>query len=160
ATGLMAAARAARYRLLAAWCQRHDILHLATAHHADDQAETVVMREAHGSRPYGLAGMAAIRPLAGVRPIRPLLGWRKPQLQQIVPAAGLSWIEDPSNQATRFERVRWRRELARNGDPLAICQRAAAAGLARDRAEREVAALLAQGGRIDPAGFLTIDRDI
>lgn len=71
--GLQAAARVARYALLADWCRAHGVLHLAVAHTAEDQAETVAMRRAHGSGPLGLAGMAALRPEAGVRLLRPLL---------------------------------------------------------------------------------------
>ena len=60
ASGLQEAAREARYRLLLAACRRRGILHLLVAHHADDQAETVVMRAARGSGPDGLAGMASL----------------------------------------------------------------------------------------------------
>ena len=79
--GLQAAARAARYGLLADWCRAHGVLHLAVGHTADDQAETVAMRQAHGSGPLGLAGMAALRPEAGVRLLRPLLPISRPAIR-------------------------------------------------------------------------------
>jgi len=79
-TGIQAAARRARYRLLTEACAARGILHLAFAHHADDQAETVLFRKERGSGPAGLAGMAASRSLGAVRMIRPLLGWPKSAL--------------------------------------------------------------------------------
>ena len=123
--GVMAAARTARYRLLVAWCRAHDVLHLALGHHADDQAETVLMRQAHGSSTFGLAGMAGIRALGGVRLLRPLLSRRKTELTALVAAAGLAWIDDPSNASRRFERVRWRQELGPEADITAQLQQAA-----------------------------------
>ncbi|HEX9449192.1 MAG TPA: tRNA lysidine(34) synthetase TilS, partial [Dongiaceae bacterium] len=139
--GVMAAARTARYRLLVAWCRAHDVLHLALGHHADDQAETVLMRQAHGSSTFGLAGMAGIRALGGVRLLRPLLSRRKTELTALVAAAGLAWIDDPSNASRRFERVRWRQELGPEADITAQLQQAATAGLQRDRLERQAGAM-------------------
>ena len=66
ARGIQAAARRARYRLLADWCRARGILHLAVAHTAEDQAETIAMRGGHGSGVAGLAGMAALRPERGL----------------------------------------------------------------------------------------------
>jgi tRNA(Ile)-lysidine synthase len=158
AHGVMAAARVARYRLLLDWCRQAGVLHLALGHHADDQAETVLMRRAHGSGRQGLAGMTAIRQIAGIRVLRPLLGCRKAELVAMVRRAGLSWIEDPSNAATRYERVRWRQQLGPDADILGLLQEAAAAGQQRDHQERQVAVFLARYARIDPAGYLTLDR--
>lgn len=156
ATGLMAAAREARYRLLCDWCRAHDILHLALAHHADDLAETVLMRAHHGSGPAGLAGMAAIRPLAGIRLLRPLLAVRKQDLIACLKAAGLDWTEDPSNRAARFERVRWRAHLSGRTDIAAMLQDAAQAGRHRDRLERCAGRWLGERARIDPLGYLRL----
>lgn len=157
--GLMAAARAARYRLLVEWCLAQDVLHLALGHHADDQAETVLMREAHGSGAAGLAGMSAIRALRGIRLLRPLLPCRKTALAVLVQKAGLTAIEDPSNRAHRFERVRWRAHLGENADIEALQQTIWGAGASRDAIERRAAQLLAQTARLDPAGYATIDLD-
>ncbi|HWT97274.1 MAG TPA: tRNA lysidine(34) synthetase TilS, partial [Terriglobales bacterium] len=142
-TGLMAAARQARYRLLTAWCRAHDVLHLALAHHADDQAETVLMRADHGSGAAGLAGMSALLCRDGVRLLRPLLGWRKHDLTADLQRRGLSWIEDPSNRAQRFERVRWRQQLGAQADIAPLLAEASAAGTRRDRLERQTAIWLA-----------------
>ncbi|HVJ42514.1 MAG TPA: tRNA lysidine(34) synthetase TilS [Dongiaceae bacterium] len=159
ATGVMAAARAARYRLLCNWCRAHDVLHLALAHHADDLVETVLMRADHGSGAAGLAGMAALRPTDGVRVLRPLLGFRKSDLIGCLEAAGLDWIEDPSNRAPRFERVRWRQQLAGGADLASILDEAGRAGRHRDCLERAAGRWLAEYARIDPLGYLTLPID-
>ena len=81
ATGVQAAAREARYALLGAWCRDAGVLHLLLAHHLDDQAETVALRQARQSGPDGLAGMAAVRELKGSRLLRPLLSVPKDRLR-------------------------------------------------------------------------------
>lgn len=104
-----AAARIARYRLLAEAAAGAGMLHLATGHHADDLAETRAMRAARD--PAAAAGMPASRSLGPVRLIRPLLGMAKADLQAICQAAGQPWIDDPSNRNLRYERVRLRGNL-------------------------------------------------
>jgi len=157
ATGVMAAARDARYRLLADWCRAQSVLHLVVAHQADDQVETYLMRQAHGSAAYGLAAMPALRMLDGVRLLRPLLPVAKAQLAATLRARGQAWIEDPSNSATRFERVRWRARPGAGEDLPALSGMAAQAGLKRDAAERVSAAWLARHARIAPAGYIQLD---
>ncbi|NOZ33104.1 MAG: hypothetical protein GXP01_08550, partial [Alphaproteobacteria bacterium] len=81
---------------------------LLTGHHGGDQAETILMRAAHGSGPKGLSGMA-VRALVNSVPVwRPLLGLDRGQLAKLVAEAGMQPIADPSNVDTRYERVRWR----------------------------------------------------
>lgn len=107
-SGLPAAARAARYRLIGEAMKADGADVLLTAHHLDDQAETVLMRLAHGS---GASGLGAMRPFAdveGVRVFRPLLGVAKDRLVAIVDAHGLDAINDPTNADLNFERARWR----------------------------------------------------
>ncbi|WP_395714925.1 tRNA lysidine(34) synthetase TilS [Reyranella sp.] len=106
--GLQEAARAARYRLLRAECRRRGILHLLVAHHADDQAETVIMRAARDSGADGLAGMAAQVEFPELRLLRPLLPVPRARLTATLLARGVQWIDDPSNADPRFERVRVR----------------------------------------------------
>jgi tRNA(Ile)-lysidine synthase len=109
---LQAGARALRYRVLAAWARERGLAFLLTAHHQDDQAETLLMRLQRGA---GLAGLAGIRPRAGIEGVevlRPLLGWRRVALAGIVAETGLTPVEDPSNQDDRFDRARLRRRLA------------------------------------------------
>jgi tRNA(Ile)-lysidine synthase len=110
ATRIQQAAREARYRLLFEACRRHGILHLMTAHHADDQDETVAMRAARESGPDGLAGMAAAAEHRDLRLLRPLLGVPRARLTATIEARGVGWIDDPSNRDRRFERVRVRQD--------------------------------------------------
>jgi tRNA(Ile)-lysidine synthase len=127
ATGnLQARARAARYRALAEWSARRGLAAVATAHHADDQAETVLMRLNRGS---GVAGLAGVRPaelIEGIQVLRPLLGWRKRELEDLCRAAGLTPARDPSNADPRFDRARMRAALAEAEwlDPAAIARSA------------------------------------
>ena len=97
--GIQAAARTARYRLLGDWCRAAGVLHLLTAHHLDDQAETVALRQARASGPDGLAGMAAVRELAGLRLLRPLLTVPKTALLAYLRALDQPWLDDPSNRS-------------------------------------------------------------
>jgi len=139
---IQARARAMRYDLLAAWAAGAGATLLATAHHADDQAETFLMRAARGSGPAGLAGIRAHRALGGLGLIRPLLGWRRAALRALVEGAGIPFIDDPSNLDERFERVRVRQLLAAEPwlDPLQLAGAAAHAaevdGALADLADR------------------------
>lgn len=107
-------AREARYRLLAGWLTDRKLTALATAHHADDQAETILMRLNRGSGLRGLAGMRpkSIVPGSRLPLLRPLLGWRRADLEQLCAAAGIEPVLDPSNLDEQFERVRVRKALA------------------------------------------------
>jgi tRNA(Ile)-lysidine synthase len=107
-TGLQEAARDARYTLLAAEACRVRATHLATAHHADDQAETILMRLAAGSGIAGLAGMRETSMRDGLALVRPLLGFRKTELQAFCAARSIATVDDPSNADTRFARARTR----------------------------------------------------
>ncbi|HQS71567.1 MULTISPECIES: tRNA lysidine(34) synthetase TilS [unclassified Novosphingobium] len=104
-------ARTARYAALGQWCTDHGLAALVAAHHADDQAETMVMRLNRGAGLRGLAGMRSCAPVPGMADLpllRPLLDWRRAELAQVVQAAGLAAADDPSNRDTAFERVRVR----------------------------------------------------
>jgi tRNA(Ile)-lysidine synthase len=126
---LLAEARAARYAALARWAGEAGLGAIATAHHADDQAETLLMRLGRGS---GLAGLAGVRPHTRIEGtditlLRPLLGWRKAELAAIVAAAGITPAEDPSNTNPTFDRARIRAALAEADwlDPVQIAASAA-----------------------------------
>ena len=111
---LQAGARAARYGALGQWMDERDLAAIATAHHADDQAETLLMRLNRGS---GVAGLAGIRahgrvPGSGRVLLRPLLGWRRAELREVIDATGLAVADDSSNSDDRFDRVRLRKALA------------------------------------------------
>lgn len=113
--GLQAAARDARYAALARWMAEEGLGLLLTAHHGDDQAETLLMRLNRGSGVAGLAGVRASGPVpgggAGLRLCRPLLGWRRRELEAIVAAAGLEAAQDPSNRDESYDRARLRRQM-------------------------------------------------
>lgn len=111
---LQARAREGRYRLLGDWAAGRGLPAVATAHHLDDQAETLLMRLARGAGIGGLGATRASRPLVdGVELVRPLLGWRKSELAALVVGAGVTAVDDPSNRDPRHDRVRMREWLKR-----------------------------------------------
>lgn len=122
-TGLQAAARGARYRLLAEAAARAGYEHILTAHTLDDQAETVLFRLARGSGLTGLAGMAHASPIpadseTAIFLVRPFLRVPKARLVATLKVLGIDHSEDPSNRDPRFARARLRAlmpELAREG---------------------------------------------
>ena len=113
---VQAKARGVRYSALAAWATRRGLAALATGHHADDQAETLIMRLNRGSGVAGLAGVRARGTVPGgdLPLLRPLLGWRHAELVGLVVGAGLHAADDPSNRNPRFDRARLRRLLAQS----------------------------------------------
>lgn len=111
---LQSAARAARYALLEDAADAADCAFIATAHHMDDQLETVLMRVARGS---GIDGLSAIRAHNG-RIIRPLLGFTKAELEAICAGAGVEPVRDPSNDDSGFDRVAMRQFLANRAHPF------------------------------------------
>lgn len=127
---LQASARAARYALLESWRTAQGIDWLMTAHHADDQLETLVMRINRGS---GVGGLAGVRARQG-RVLRPLLGFRRQALSDWCVQDDLPTIADPSNENERYDRARIRASLAGQAlvDPLAVSE---SAGLL-DQADR------------------------
>jgi len=159
---LQARARRARYRLLEDWCRTHAVLHLLTAHHRDDQAETFLLRLGRGSGTFGLAGMAAVVERPHLRLLRPLLDFSGDELRRALAGAGRDWIDDPSNADTAFARVRVRRALpgleAAGLNAARIAETAARLGRDRRMFEDAVARLLAVGASPDPAGFVRLDR--
>lgn len=121
-------ARLARYRALGEWQQARGLGPLLTAHHADDQAETLLMRLNRGS---GVGGLAGVRPrgrnpASGGLVLRPLLGWRKAELEAVVRECGIEAVHDPSNADERFDRARLRKALAGADwlDPSALARSA------------------------------------
>lgn len=107
-------ARRARYAALAEWIDARGLAALATAHHADDQAETLLLRLNRASGVAGLAGTRALGlvPETPVPLLRPLLRWRKHELAAVVEQAGITAAQDPSNADDRFDRARLRKALA------------------------------------------------
>jgi len=116
---LQSAARNARYSLMAEWAERHKINTIALGHTADDQAETFLMRLAREAGVNGLAGMSPRTAREGVTFVRPLLSASREALRTYLRQQSIDWIEDPSNEDTRFERVRARKVMAAL-EPLGI----------------------------------------
>ena len=112
------AAREARYRLLSEYARDSGCKAILAGHTADDQVETLVMRNARGdesSDSRGLSGMAFETQLpGGIRLYRPLLGVSRQDLRDYLREHNQGWIEDPSNEDLSFERVRKRKKLSLN----------------------------------------------
>jgi len=158
---IQAAARAARYRLLESGCTEHGSLHLLTAHHREDRAETFWLRLARGSGLDGLAGISAVLERAQCRLLRPLLDVPPERLRARLRAEDQAWIEDPSNRNAAFGRVRLRQAralLAAEGLGAArLEQTLRHLGRARQGLEAGTAALLARAVALDPAGFAWLE---
>lgn len=149
-TGLQQQARDARYERLGVWCRKAGILHLLTAHHQQDQAETVALRTARQSGPRGLAAMAAIRDLHGSRLLRPLLVIDKQRLMATLNHLGQAWIDDPSNRNPIFTRSRLRQKGI---DVRGLAAQALHLGRQRQATDQQLNAILAQFVTVDPLGF-------
>jgi tRNA(Ile)-lysidine synthase len=139
-TGLPAAARAARYRLLAQAARAGGATHILTAHTRDDQAETLLMRMLRGSGISGLAAMARESERDGVRLARPFLNVSKSRLVATLRKARLDFADDPSNRDLNFTRPRLRAVMpvlaAEGGDARNLAR--LASRLARANAAVEV----------------------
>lgn len=161
-----AAAREARYALLAEACAKHGIRHLLLAHHRDDQAETLLLRALRGS---GVDGLAAMQPRAtreNLILLRPLLDIPKARLVATLRKRKQGWVEDPSNANLSFQRVRVRAALdvlsGNDADSRAeLVQHLAqtAKNFARTRALLDAAAydLLHASVQLTPAGAAWLD---
>ncbi len=114
AESIEAWARAARYRCLLEVARSEGACAIVTAHHADDQAETVVINLVRGSGVDGLAGIGVHTVMAGVPVLRPLLDWTRGELADLAQRWGIGWIDDPSNRDPRYLRNRIRGALARD----------------------------------------------
>ncbi|SAK62741.1 tRNA(Ile)-lysidine synthetase [Caballeronia hypogeia] len=108
---LEAAAREARYRALDELCDEQGVRALMIAHHADDQAETVLLQLLRGAGVAGIAAMAPQRLDGGLPRLRPLLRLLRAQLEQYAHERDLSWIDDESNADTRYSRNALRHDV-------------------------------------------------
>jgi tRNA(Ile)-lysidine synthase len=162
-SGIEAAGREARYRLMGAWMVRQGIATLLVGHTEDDQAETFLLRLARGSGLDGLAAMRAHAPwpvegFAGLAVERPLLGFSRSALRDYLIGLDQDWLEDPMNEDLAFDRVKLRRVRASLEEAGLSASRiaAAAAHLSRARESLEIVteAVLARAVRKNARGLL------
>ncbi len=154
-------ARQARRQLIADWARARGIGAVALGHTLDDQAETVAMRLARGSGVDGLSGMRPVAAAGGIRWLRPLLGVRRSALREWLAGQGVAWVEDPSNEDLRFDRIKARQALpvlAGLGiGPGRLAATARAMARAREALERATADLARLCLRDGGAGDLVLD---
>ena len=105
-------ARRARYALMVDWAAPRRISHIALGHTVDDQAETFLMRLAREAGVDGLSAMVPDWRQGAVTFCRPVLGLTRAELQGVLRARAISWVDDPSNDDTRYDRVKARKALA------------------------------------------------
>jgi tRNA(Ile)-lysidine synthase len=169
-TRLQERAREARYALLGDHARAIGVEFVVTAHHLDDQAETVLFRLLRGSGVSGLAGMAARTTRDGLTLLRPLLSLAKTDLVAYCEAEGVAFARDPSNENPRYARTRMRavlETLAAEGFDAApalarLARRAAQVedALARQTAEAEARLRLIETGGCDAARLLAEPTEI
>lgn len=158
--GIAERARQARYAVLAQACREAGCLDLLLGHQADDQVETIRMRQKAGSGPDGLAGMGWVTALPDVRLVRPLLSVSRQALRNTLRQAGRAWVDDPSNQDMRAERVRVRHSLQVQDTRHILWQTGVKAGAARMQRDAERAAVLARQVTLRPEGWACLGPDL
>ena len=151
-----AAARGARYRLLARACRDSGALHLLVGHHLEDQGETAAMRAERGSGEHGLAAMAPLSELPEARLLRPLLARPRCDLEAYLVRLGVEWTDDPTNQEPSSARARLRAAMtaAQLGS---MGREAAERASSRRLREEKVAELLVQTVELHESGIARID---
>lgn len=162
------AARELRHAFLRQAAARHGARHVVLAHHADDQAETVLANLCRGAGLRGLGGMkdTQIMP-GGVSFLRPMLGITRSEIDAHVSTLGLAFREDASNQSPDHRRNRLRHEVLplldaifeRRTAPL-ICRAAAQAQGTEEHLENEARALLADASVLSTDGSLCLTRSV
>jgi len=155
--GIEAAARDARYAALEEEVRRSDAAAILLGHHAEDQAETMLLRLARGTGPDGLSGM---EPSSGER-VRPLLRVRREDLRAFCAAQGLEVAQDPTNMDTDIRRVRVREDLLpgleRIGpDPVGALARLATLLRDESRALADIAEMSARALPVRHIGMVSI----
>lgn len=159
---LQASARDARRRLLADWAGQVNIPVVCLGHTRDDVAETFLMRLARGSGVDGLSRMSQTFFANGQVFARPMLMLARDDLRDMLRTRGITWIDDPSNDDTRFDRVRVRQAMAHLA-PLGItaeqlANTATRLSATRDVLEAEGRALADRVMSLDEFGVIRIDR--
>lgn len=158
--GIAERARQARYAVLAQACREAGCLDLLLGHQADDQVETVRMRQESGSGPEGLAGMGWVTALPDVRLVRPLLGVSRQALRRTLQQAVLHWVDDPSNQDMRATRVRVRHSLQQQDTRRALWEVSLRAGEARMQRDAALASALSGQVALRPEGWACLGPEL
>jgi tRNA(Ile)-lysidine synthase len=163
-TGVQAAARVARYRLMRDWCRENNISILMVAHHIEDQVETFLLRVFAGSGLDGLASMQSVSEFNKLFLLRPLLGMSTKRLRCNLRLRKQVWIDDPSNQDPAYQRTRMRRLVLalekRDFPPSRI------SSLVKHFSELQVILqsvvddFFARAVRVRPEGFGVVHRDV
>ncbi len=162
-SALQERARQARYDLMAAACRRKKITALVTAHHAVDQMETMLMRLARGSDLTGLRGMRGQRAHGDITILRPLLDQMPEALSALCRRHKIGFVSDPSNDDTKFERIRWRQtarkifEVGLSAEKLALSSDRLAA--VDDDIDMMVDEFMRREHVITPLGLVRIPRN-
>ena len=162
-----AEARRARYAAIASALEPGECL--LTAHHADDQLETVLLQLFRGAGVAGLAAMPRAATLGKGLHLRPLLGVERVQLDAYASTIGLTWVEDPMNRESRYDRAYLRHEVLpaiRRRWPAAARtvgrsagHFAAARGLLESLAEGDGVQLVDDSGRLEIAALVALPRE-
>jgi tRNA(Ile)-lysidine synthase len=156
-TGIQAAARQARYDLMTQWCLNNGVATLMTAHTANDQAETVVMRKTRTDSLRSISGIWPKTVWNGVTILRPLLQETREDLRDVLRNVGQDWIDDPSNENSKYERIRVRKDLA-SSDIGALANEALQAQTSVIAEDAAVKDWLSVFGRMAETGVLTVQR--
>ena len=164
-------ARRIRYKILTDYCKKNGFTTLATAHHADDNAENFLMRLARGS---GVDGLSAMRPesmMEGIRIIRPLLKHTKQELVDFLKEQKIKWVEDATNKTDKYRRNSLRHALEKVEDRELITKRIndASINMARvknyldeqtAKAEKKIVVYATQNAELDLARFKKLHEEI
>ncbi len=153
---MQAAAREARYRLLAEACREAGVLHLLLGHHLEDQGETAAMRAERGSGAFGLAAMAPLSELPEMRLLRPLLGRPRRALEAYLVRLGVEWTDDPTNLMPSSARGRLRAAMTA-GQLGRMGREAADRGPLRREREERAAELLVRTVELHNSGIAQVD---
>jgi tRNA(Ile)-lysidine synthase len=163
-SSLQADAREARYQLLGQWCTDHNVKHLLTAHHAQDQLETFLIRLAKGS---GLKGLTStqgeVLTIFG-RILRPLLKVDANRLKTTLKYFNQPYLLDPSNENEDFTRVRWRQLLpsleAEGLTPMTLQESLERLSHSQRLIEQYVSILVKQYATFTPYGYSILKKDV
>ncbi len=119
-TGIEAAARSARYKMMTDFCHQNGIEYLVTAHQSDDQIETFLMNLGRGSGVFGLSAMQNISERDGIKILRPLLNVSREELKNYCDTKKIKYFTDEMNNDARYTRVRIRQNRHLLHDALGI----------------------------------------